>query len=243
MRVAGQRRGQGGMVAGPGVWQRWGRAFRTGGVLLVWAILFWAVSGALGAVTPGTPEEFRALYLYNFARYTEWPEGSLAGAGKTFRIGVLGSKSMVQAAQKMLRGTSIKQLDLKIEPLEPGKDLGQFRKELSQFQMLFIAAEEEPGKIPRILADLGTNAVLTVMEIDPAEFEASNVGMVNFEKEPGKLNFVINQTAGERAGLKFDPRLLNLAKKVYKNATARPPGAAEARSDASPTGRFVKSTP
>src|SRR5947209_85795 len=32
----------------------------------------------------------KAVYLYNFGRYVEWPKNAVPGAGNTFIIGVLG---------------------------------------------------------------------------------------------------------------------------------------------------------
>lgn len=209
-----------------------------GRVFTIWAVLLLVVVGAPGAdVKPSSPEHFRALYLYNFARYTEWPEGAPATAQK-FRIGVLGSKPMAKAVSEMLAGQSIKQRQLEIVELasyDPDRDL-------NEFQVLFIGRDEKRN-LGEILRRVQRASVLTVTDIDEREFAASN-GIVNFVEERNKLNFVINQTAGEQAGLKFDPRLLNLAKKVYKAQAAKPPGAAEVRVRGSADReKFVKAVP
>jgi hypothetical protein len=169
---------------------------------------------ALGADTikPQTPADFRALFVYNFARYTEWPPTALADSDK-FRVGVIGTEDpTVEAIKKLLHGRDWKERKLEVVAIpkyEEGVDL-------RGLHLLYIAKSETP-QLERIVQSVGRRSVLTVTEIPAEPFKASKV-IVNFEEDPRrkKLNFVINQAAGEQAGLKFDPRLLELAKEVLR---------------------------
>lgn len=208
----------GGLVVLP--WHSGRRRYVWGRITSAW-ILLWIAAWVFGPIVPAQAqgnarapanvEEFRALYIYNFAKYTVWPE-TMPDASDEFRIGVVGEGPLLRAMD-ILEGRKIH--DREIVTL--AVDVSASEEELSQYKVLFINQETawQQQQLIRILDCLKDQPVLTVMEIDERGFMETG-GIVNFVQRGNQLNFDINQAAAIDRGLQMDPRLLKLARKVRK---------------------------
>lgn len=153
---------------------------------------------------PSTPYELRALYLYNFAKYTEWPQEAFADSAAPFVLGILGEDPFGKDLD-IIKGKSIKNRKLVVKYFSTAR-------EARDCHILFISPSEK-DRVPQTLQTLKQLSVLTV-----SEFEGfmDQDGMVNLAEEKKRLVFEINQAAAEKVGLKLDARLLQLAKAVRK---------------------------
>jgi hypothetical protein len=153
------------------------------------------------APKPKSEEDIKALYVYNFAKYTTWRTNSL----DRFVVGVAGQDNkMLQSLQRMLGPPlKIEGREIVVETYDPEKE---------HYQVLFFAKEKQWQDI---LAKLNNKAVLTVGEIPRFSEE---LGMIELVADPrrGKIEFKINMAVGQAAGLTFDPRLLRMASEVIK---------------------------
>jgi len=154
----------------------------------------------MAAAQPNGPSEYdvKAAFLFNFAKFVEWPADALPADG-TFVIGVAGADPF-QRALRDLEGASV-----------AGRRLVVRRwtrlEEAPACQILFISASEEE-RLPAILQRIGGRPILTVGDADG--FAARGV-MINFRTREQKIRFEINLASAEAAGLKLSSQLLKLA--------------------------------
>jgi hypothetical protein len=167
-------------------------------------IAAWALSAAVAVQSdalPPTEQEVKAAYLYNFAKYVEWPTS--AAPEPQWVIGVLGDAEFGGVLEKMLSGKSVRERPVVARRL-------QDPQEAAQVHILFIAAAEEP-RLPAILKSLEASRALTVSDIDGF---AEKGGMIGFRMDGKKVRFDISPQAATRAGLRISSQLLALARVV-----------------------------
>jgi hypothetical protein len=157
-----------------------------------------------GADQAPTEYQVKAAFLYNFARFVEWPPRAFASASAPIDVCVLGEDPFGEALNRVLAG---KMLGERPMMERRGKKL----RELGGCEILFISGSERE-RVGEILEELRTAPVLTVGESE--EFAARGGG-VQFTLEDNHVHFIINVDATERAGLKVSSRLLSLAHVVH----------------------------
>jgi hypothetical protein len=145
--------------------------------------------------------EVKAAFLYNFARYVEWPPAKLPAAGEAFVVTVLGEDPFGGALDAAIRDRTIQDRPLAVRRVARIEDVGPS-------QILFIS-RSEADDLPRILQRLAAAPILTVGE--SAQF-AERGGMIRFRREGERIGFDINVGSTERAGLRVSSQLLKLAR-------------------------------
>ncbi len=143
----------------------------------------------------------RAAFLYNFAKFTEWP-GDTAGA---LTLCVL-DDGAVEVALTELVGTSL------INGRTVTVSRGASGTRLRTCHVLYIGETNTP-RVAAILDELQEVPVLTVSNGD--EFVRTG-GMIGLFIEEGRMRFAINPDAAQRAGVRLSSRLLQLAK-IHKD--------------------------
>ena len=81
---------------------RGGRSFS----LAALAALAFAVATAFAA-PPATEEQLKAVFLFNFASFVEWPESTMPSAGEPFSICTLGEQPFGAALEEACRGEKV----------------------------------------------------------------------------------------------------------------------------------------
>ena len=155
----------------------------------------------------------KAAFLYNFARFVEWPQSPDGGssaqippahnAGDPFHLCILGRDPFGSFLDSSLAGkivagravTVVRLLDSKL---------------LDGCQALFISSSERKN-VRTILGLLAEAPVLTISEIPGF---AQQGGMVNFYLEDQKVHFEINPKSASRTGLRVSSQLLRLSRVV-----------------------------
>ena len=178
--------------------------------MLCWVMIAMSVglaspwlAAAPGEKTPSwrSEEDIKALYVYNFAKYTT----GITNSTNVFVVGVAGEDKVMFGSLKRMLGPPLKieGRDILVETYDPEKE---------HYQVLFFANKEKQWQ--DILAKLNNKAVPTVGEISGF----SGTGMIELvpDSRRGKIDFKINMAAGQAAGLTFDPRLLRMASEVIK---------------------------
>jgi hypothetical protein len=170
---------------------------------LVLFSIFIIVSPSLQAEELSVEYKIKAAYLYNFSKFTDFPDDSRFSEHNTFTICILGNDPfgsvMTPIKTKQVRKKPIKLLYF--SQMGPG---------INQCKILFIA-ETKSEDIQSILLALANSNILTVGE--SSEF-AINGGIIGFVINNGRVQFQINKQAARRAQLEFDPRLLKLGQVV-----------------------------
>lgn len=177
--------------------------------MLLLCLLFNPVSSAQQA----QPSEYqiKAAFIFNFAKFIEWPAATFADDKSPLCIGVLGNNPFGADLERFLRDKTINDHPLTVREcrtVEEGK----------KCQILFVSASEAK-RLPEIFKALQGAKVLTVGETDG--FIESG-GMVNFVSEAKKIRFQINDVAAKSAGLKISSKLLTLASSRRASAGVSP---------------------
>ena len=164
-------------------------------------------------------EEIEAAFLYNFAKFVEWPTNAFATASSPIVIGVLGNKDFAAIVDKTVRTSQpVNGRTFKVESYESSTEIHSGR----ECHILFIncntggtssEAKREMERLRKIITSLEGKSILTVSE-DPGNEFAKLGGIVNFYTENQKIRFQINPDAAKAANLKISSKLLNLAQIV-----------------------------
>ncbi len=159
--------------------------------LVTFAIVLVA-SAAAGAQDVPLEYRVKAAYLFNFAKFVEWP-----AAPDPITICVAGRNVFGEALSETIRGETINGRPLAIRViLEPEAGC----------QIVFVP---RGAAASAYLGAARTSPSLTVGE-SPDFIEQG--GIVNFTLEGANVRFQFDSDAAERAGLRISSRLLRLAR-------------------------------
>ena len=157
---------------------------------------------------PSSEYELKAAFLFNFAKFVDWPSNSFANPADAFSVCIVGADPFGRALDDALLGKTVEQHPVSIIRVRRVGDL-------THCQILFVPASES-RLLPEILAKLRGQCVLVIGETD--DF-ASSGGVIQFTLEENRVRFFINTDAADRAGLKISSKLLALAK-IVRDAPA-----------------------
>jgi len=145
----------------------------------------------------------KLAFLYNFAKFVEWPSDSYRDAGAPLEICIVGHDPFSPDSERELQTRTVAGHPVEILTLKPTDTL-------RVCHMVFIPITEN-DQADKIVKGLKGSSTLTVGE---AEGFAVLGGIINLTLEGNKVHFEINRLAADRAGLKISSRLLSLAKIV-----------------------------
>jgi uncharacterized protein DUF4154 len=157
------------------------------------------------AMAASSPSEYqvKAVFLFNFTQFVDWPAQSFADPRAPFVIGVLGRDPFGNALDEAVRGETVNGRALVVE---------RYRSvaELKPCQILFIdrSAGTDANKT---LESLGHQGTLTVSDSDA---EAPSTVIIRFLSEGKKIRLRINVDSARDAGLTISSKLLRPAEVV-----------------------------
>jgi hypothetical protein len=191
-----------------------GRIARSRGIRLCWrgpaALVLAAMLSLAGAPldwaqTDSTGEyQLKAVFLFNFAKFIDWPPTSSRSPQSPFVVCILGPDPFGQAIDGVFKGKTIADRPVAIERF---KNIAQVK----QCQMVFVS-QSESFHLADIIQTLHGACVLLVGEADGF---AEAGGTIEFALEGNHVHFLINPDAADRAGLKVSSKLLSLARVVH----------------------------
>jgi len=165
--------------------------------------------GSLSDLQPQTPPpgeyEVKAAFLYNFAKFVEWPPGAFPDPNSPLIIGVVGEDPFGEALDFAVAGKLVQGRPLEVRRWR------RFENVDSCHILLFSSSDRRT--LPESLRQLGSLPVLTVGE--PEEFIEAG-GVLRFLLENNRVRFDINNLNAKKAGLKISSRLLALASHVWE---------------------------
>ena len=169
-------------------------------------VMFAGSSARSEAQTSAGPTEYelKGAFLLNFARFIEWPPEAFPSDKTAFSICVFGADPFGAALDEIARGKTINSRELIIRRLiKPA--------EVRTCQLVFVG-DADSKRLPELLEVLKGTSALVVGEIDGF---AQRGGGMQFFLENGKVRFLVNVDAVQRAGLKVSSKLLALAQIVH----------------------------
>ena len=176
---------------------------RFGLALLASAALFlvWPVRGAAAV----SETDVKAAFLYNCAKFVEWPKETFASESAPIQIAVIGDDEFAAKLKSLLSDKKAQGRSFEVKKLSNPQ-------EVKNFQMVFIS-NSETRRLPQILDAAKKSSVLTIGE---TEQFLDLGGMINLFFEEAQLRFEVNADAAEKAKLVISSKLLRLAKRVKK---------------------------
>jgi hypothetical protein len=175
-------------------------ALLTGRLLAVLLLVTAARAGAQAEFSPPPPTEYevKAAFLYNFARFVEWPPDRLRA--EPFVIAVLGHDPFGPVLDETVSGKMVAGRPIQVKRASRVD-------EVRDAQIVFVSASENKD-LPAILKALDKPGVLTVGDVDGF---AERGGAINVTVQSRRVRFEINPTQAEQAHLKMSSQLLKLA--------------------------------
>lgn len=172
-------------------------------VMAVIALVLPATPSARAQVKVAREYEVKAVFLFNFAQFVEWPVTAFADANTPVIIGVLGDDPFGDALEQAVHGGTVKGRAVVIKRA-PRLD------ELKPCHLLFVAKSEK-SRSAQILRSVSGAGMLTVGETD--DFTTQG-GVIGFKTQQNRVQFEINVDAAEREGLKVSAKLLKVSRIV-----------------------------
>ena len=158
--------------------------------------------GGLAAAAP-TEEQVKAVFVFNFSHFVEWPPQAFASPAAPFVIGVLGSETFGDRLEETVHGENIGEHPLAVRRYRSIADVGAC-------QILYID-RTQAGQLKQIIAVLNRRSTLTVAD---AEQSAERGIIVQFVTENNRIRLRINVEAARVAGLTISSKLLRPAEIV-----------------------------
>jgi hypothetical protein len=166
----------------------------------VLVLLLWPTVVVRAQESPPSESRLKAAFLWNFAKFVDWPTNAFASDTSPFVIGVLGESPIGADLEQTVKGKLINDHPIIVKTVRAATDA-------KGCHILFISNSEK-SRLADIFKDLGNAPVLTVGEYD--QFTQSG-GMINFVRQGNKIRFQINDEAAKAADLKISSKLLSLA--------------------------------
>ncbi len=147
--------------------------------------------------------QVKAAFLYNFAKFVEWPPEAFKTPADPITVCVLGHNPFGNALEEAIHGKSIEGRPFAFRQVSDAETAGTC-------QILFVGSAESKH-FRSLFANRKAQGILTVGE---AQGFALDGGVINFKLDDGRVHFEINVEAAEHEHLHISAKLLSLAQIV-----------------------------
>lgn len=152
--------------------------------------------------------QVKAAYLYKFAGFVEWPEGSFARPDSPLVIGVMAADALAEQLEQIVAGHAVNGHPLLVKKLRKGEAL-------VNMHMLFLGALDK-AVLQEVMAASRDQPLLTVS--DSQEVYAMGC-IINFVVADERLRFEVALRPAAGARLRISARMLAAAYKVQPGAS------------------------
>jgi hypothetical protein len=170
---------------------------------LVFLLLLLGGFDASAQIAVSKEYQVKAVFLFNFAQFVEWPASAFADASSPIVIGVLGEDPFGAYLDETVRGEKVNNRPLEVQ---------RYRRvdEIRACHILFIS-RSEAGQLEEILVSVKDRSLLVVGDGD--DF-ARRGGMIRLATVQNKIRLIINVEAAKTASLTISSKLLRSAELV-----------------------------
>ena len=172
-------------------------------LLRVTAALLLVCAARLGAQTKASEAQVKAVFLFNFAQFVDWPPEAVPDSQAPLIIGILGGDPFGDFLDATVRGEHRGARPFVVHRYQRVEDI-------TRCDILFISrsAGDRPEEI---LARLKNRPILTVSD---AERFVERGGMIRFVTDRSRIRLQINPEAAEAAHLTISSKLLRVAEVI-----------------------------
>jgi hypothetical protein len=124
-----------------------------------------------------------SVFLYNFARYAEWPAN--APDQEVIRFGILGKSGVFDELDAVLKAKMVNGKKCVVERITNPAHI-------AYYHIIFVA-DSESAKLPELLAAVGDRPTLVVTERDNLVRKGASISFII--SDDNKLNFQLNDQA------------------------------------------------
>jgi hypothetical protein len=162
------------------------------------AVAVLALGAGTGLAQSASAPAVRAAFVFNFAKFTEWPNDAVRPADP-LALCVVDDDAVASALEELVKGRSLGTRPLTVRPQRAGDPL--------RTCALVYAAQLDERRATELLAPLGHLPILTIG--DHASFtQVGGIARLFFEN--GKTRFAVNVDAAQRRRLQLSSKLLML---------------------------------
>jgi hypothetical protein len=156
------------------------------------------------------PSEYqvKAVFLFNFGQFVEWPAQAFDTPQAPFVIGILGEDPFGNALDEVVRGESVGSRSLVVRRFKNPR-------EISACNILFISRNES-ARLREALEAVRGQSVLTVTDIEGADSHDAIIVLFN---ENNRIRMRINLAAAKSSQLVISSKLLRPAVVVGTEGT------------------------
>ena len=168
--------------------------------MMLWRMVLIVLIVAGFGHSAGAPEyAVKAAYLFNFARFTEWPN---LGAAANFTVCLYGKDPFGGFLEEAVRGKQAHGMPVAIRRVTARDEA------LESCQVLFFG---NSAQLDPVLSRLRGQSILTVGE---SESFTAHGGMIGLVMDSGSVRFDLNLVAVAAAHLQVSSRLIEMGRVV-----------------------------
>lgn len=168
-------------------------ALRTKILLLLAAFVF----GSFSAGTEGNEYQVKAMFVFNFTKYVEWPESK---SGDVFTIGIIGESEIIEPLEHIATQKKVGDKKIAVKLLSP---------ESEEYCNIIIVSKSRLNKQEQVEKKYSGKGVLIISD------ESQRSAAINLVTRDNKIRFEINQSLARSGGIKISSQLLSLAVEVH----------------------------
>jgi hypothetical protein len=154
----------------------------------------------LGAAEYGaSTSEYRikAVFLFNFTQFVEWPSSAFSDSGSPMVIGILGNDPFGAFIDQVVQGELVNNRPVTVRRLKGTEDV-------TGCNILYVCQSEE-GNMRNVLTAVKGRPILTVSDAGGFSHDG---GMIGFFEEDHRIRLKINNREALADGLKISSKLL-----------------------------------
>lgn len=166
----------------------------------------------MGLIVPGaaqaqTADEYqvKAAYMYNLAKFVNWPSGAFETPSQPIVFCVLGQTPLSRPLEDALAGKVVGQRPLVFRELSDSSHAGDCK-------VLFLSLPDKK----RLLQTLDQVKSLHVLTVGETEDFTDEGGIARFLLDAGRVRLEFNLDAADEAKLRVSSKLLSLGRTVRK---------------------------
>ena len=155
---------------------------------------------ALCATTKAQDEKFKALFMYNFTKYIEWPQAKQSG---DFVIGVIGNSAIVDELNTIAQKKTVGAQAIKVKQISSADDV-------TKLHIVYVT-EGKSAEASALAEKVKGKGVVLITDKPGL---ASSTSGINYIKKDGKPNFEVSTKHLADSGVKVSSQLMALGTAV-----------------------------
>jgi hypothetical protein len=160
------------------------------------------------AAAPFSEYQVKAVYLFNFGQFVEWPADAFASPDAPFVIGIVGDDPFGGMLENVVRGESLGARPIAVQKYHSVEDI-------RNCNIVFVA-RSEASRLHETVAAVRGRSVLTVTDVTDGERDGAMIVLVT---ENNRVRMRINPAAAKANRLTISSKLLRPAEIVGAGGT------------------------